>query len=58
MSAGEFENHRTVQCVQYGRVTVVNVFHESNMPFIVESFAIYTFVRRFIPIRRKVRYLG
>ena len=28
------------------------------MPFIVESFAIYTFVRRFIPIRRKVRYLG
>lgn len=28
------------------------------MPFIVESFAIYTLVRRFIPIRREVRYLG
>ncbi len=28
------------------------------MPFIIESFAIYTFVRRFIPIRRRVRYLG
>jgi hypothetical protein len=28
------------------------------MPFIVESFAIYVFVRRIIPIPRKVRYLG
>jgi hypothetical protein len=28
------------------------------MPFIVESFAIYTFVRRFIPLRREVHYLG
>lgn len=28
------------------------------MPFAVESFAIYVFVRRLIPIRRKVHYLG
>jgi hypothetical protein len=28
------------------------------MPFVVESFAIYTFVRRFLPIPREVRYLG
>lgn len=28
------------------------------MPFIIESFAIYVFVRRFIPVPRKVRYLG
>jgi hypothetical protein len=28
------------------------------MPFIIESFAIYIFVRHFIPIERKVRYLG
>jgi hypothetical protein len=28
------------------------------MPFIIESFAIYTFVRRLLPIRREVRYLG
>jgi len=28
------------------------------MPFIIESYAIYTFVRRLIPIRRGVRYLG
>ena len=27
------------------------------MPFIIESFAIYVFVRRLIPISRKVRYL-
>jgi hypothetical protein len=28
------------------------------MPFAVESFAIYIFVRRFIPIKRRVKYLG
>jgi hypothetical protein len=28
------------------------------MPFIIESFAIYTFVRRLLPTRREVRYLG
>ena len=28
------------------------------MPFIIESFAIYVFVRKLIPITRKVRYLG
>jgi hypothetical protein len=28
------------------------------MPFAVESFAIYVFLRRLIPIERQVRYLG
>lgn len=28
------------------------------MPFAVESYAIYIFVRRFIPIKRQVKYLG
>jgi hypothetical protein len=28
------------------------------MPFAVESYAVYVFVRRLIPIRRQVRYLG
>jgi len=28
------------------------------MPFAVESYAIYVFVRRLIPIRRRVKYLG
>jgi hypothetical protein len=28
------------------------------MPFIIESYAIYRFVRRLIPIRDNARYLG
>ena len=28
------------------------------MPFAVESYAIYIFVRRLIPIKRRVKYLG